>query len=354
MAYTHILPALLVQLVSVIHVNNAAFFSCSDVVEKMSDCKQLTETKGTFQHRDLTMTYWVYSDLENHDDLMDPVILIHGGPGVPSMYMESLKQLACRGRKVIRYDQGGVGDSFVANVSENAPFLLDLDYYPGEVYALMDHLGFKSYHVLGHSWGTIVAQEFAMTNPTKVSSLLLVGALSSGRFYIESQRNVRHSTLPPYLQKLIKQFEENGEWDSPLFQELNHYLTGLWTIRTMPMPDCVEEALEKMNQEIYVAINGPSEFTMADKLMEWNVTGLVDGDRYPTTVIGGEHDSMTYDCLKQVSGGIRNSELKIIPNAGHISYVDNPDLFMDYAQDFMLRHDSGAESGIEVPEKGEL
>ena len=79
---------------------NGAFFTCSDIVEKMSDCKKLTETKGSFEVHGLTITYWVYEDKENRDHLMDPIIVVNGGPGASSAYMQPLKQLACRGRKV--------------------------------------------------------------------------------------------------------------------------------------------------------------------------------------------------------------------------------------------------------------
>ncbi|XP_075256925.1 proline iminopeptidase-like [Convolutriloba macropyga] len=331
-----------------IALSYAAFFTCSDIVEKMSDCRKLTETRGSFEVRGIKITYWVYEDQENLNPTMDPVILIHGGPGDPSLYMEPLKQLACRGRKVIRYDQDCVGESFVANVTENAPFLLDLDYYPKELYALIDHLGLKSYHVLGHSWGTIVGQEFAMTEPKGMSGLILVGALSSGKFYIESQRKERHSTLPPHLQKILKQFEETGEFDSPLYAAVNEYLRGLWSTRLIPVPDCVEKAFARTNQEIYVAINGASEFTMSGTLWDWDVTGKVDGNKYPTIVIGGEFDTMTYDCLKKVADGIENSELKIIPNAAHMCFIDFPDLFMDIAQEFMIKHDSQANEKMEL------
>ena len=64
-----------------------------------------------------------------------------------------------------------------------------------------------------------------------MSGLILVGALSSGKFYIESQRKERHSTLPPYLQKILKQFEKTGEFGSPLYEAVNDYLQGLWTSR---------------------------------------------------------------------------------------------------------------------------
>ena len=75
--------------------------TCDSLVEDLAKgCGKLVETKGSFQHKDLTITYWVYEDLENQDSKMDPLILIHGGPGCPSIYMDTLKMLACKGRKV--------------------------------------------------------------------------------------------------------------------------------------------------------------------------------------------------------------------------------------------------------------
>ena len=87
----------------------------------MSDCQKLTETKGVFVVGGITVTYWVYEDEENLNPDMDPVILVHGGPGLPSMYMEPLKQLACRGQKVVRYDQESELFSLFTQYSQNNP-----------------------------------------------------------------------------------------------------------------------------------------------------------------------------------------------------------------------------------------
>ena len=316
--------------------------TCDDVVENlMKECGKLTETEGSFKNKHLTISYWVYEDQKNYDSTLDPLILIHGGPGCPSIYMDTLKMLACKGRKVIRYDQGGVGSAFVSDVKQNAPYLLTMDYYTSELYGLISHLGFRNYHILGHSWGSMVAQEFAITKPENMRSMILVGALSNGRVYIESQQAERHSTLTPYLQKLLKRFDETKDYSSDLYLAVTHYLTGLWTIRTYPLPDCAEKSMSNMNAEIYTAINGVSEFTLSDLLLNWDVTGKVDGEKYPTLVMGGDNDSMTLTCLKHVADGIKNSSLIIIPNAAHMSFIDNPEPFMKAAHEFMIEQDSG-------------
>ena len=105
--------------------------------------------------------------------------------------MIPLKQQACRGRKVIFYDQVGAGVSEKpASASATAPWLLTIAYYVEELQAVADALvGSGSFHLLGSSWGTVVAQEYALQTPPpqQLASLVLSGPLSDGQLYIDSQ-----------------------------------------------------------------------------------------------------------------------------------------------------------------------
>ena len=103
-----------------------------------------------------------------------------------------------------------------------------------------------------------------------------------------------------------------------------------------------------MNVEIYTEINGASEFTLSDYILGWDAHGKVDGEKYPTLVIGGDNDSMTLTCLKHVADGIKNSKLLIIPNAAHMSFIDNPEAFMESANEFMTQHDNDLQQKNEL------
>ena len=187
-------------------------------------CDQLTPDlctlnvrNGTLLIRGLHLRYWIF-DLPHHaatrGDLrrpLRPILMVHGGPGWSHHYMLPLKQQSCRGRKVIFYDQVGSGLSErPASASNTAPWLLTLQYYVTELQAVADALlPNQSFHLLGSSWGTVVAQEYAlqMPPPTQLASLTLSGPLSDGQLYIRSQWDAAEGnlgSLPRFTQERIR------------------------------------------------------------------------------------------------------------------------------------------------------
>ena len=99
----------------------------------------------------------------------NPVVLLHGGPGVPD-YLEPVALLLASKYRVVTFDQRGVGKSIVRSGGYTIPnYLSDLE-------ALREHLGVEKLHVFGHSWGGLLAQLYAVTYPAHVSSLFLASS----------------------------------------------------------------------------------------------------------------------------------------------------------------------------------
>ena len=89
-----------------------------------------------------------------------PLVVIHGGPGLPHDYLEPLEDLSTE-RQIIFYDQLGCGNS----TTTNDPSLWTIEYFVSELQELIDSLNFDKYHVLGHSWGAALAVALALTRP---------------------------------------------------------------------------------------------------------------------------------------------------------------------------------------------
>ncbi len=101
-----------------------------------------------------------------HPGSADPIVLLHGGPGVPD-YLGPVAALLEHRRRVIRFDQRGVGGSVAFNDSYSA------DHYIQDLDSVRDHLGVERIHLFGHSWGGMVAQLYWAKHPERVSSLFL-------------------------------------------------------------------------------------------------------------------------------------------------------------------------------------
>ena len=259
-------------------------WSCDEVTPNLCE---LHVEKGSVMIQSIPVHYWRYSRADKNDEsnssISQPIIALHGGPGWPHTYLLPLKQLACREdiiSEVIFYDQAGCGKSIVPKINASTtttttpvqdeyPHLLDPAYYSEiELPTLIDHWKLPRYHILGHSWGTILAQLFALnSNATDgLQSLILSGPISNAKAYIDAQWDPTDTnnlaSLPPFVQHRIHALEEENAYDTSEYKAIEEVLSTFFTMRTNPVPDCFEESAEGVNEEIYVGMQGASEFTI--------------------------------------------------------------------------------------------
>lgn len=96
----------------------------------------------------------------------EPLLMLHGGPGVPDSMQTTVAPLLPEMRGV-SFDQRGVGDSRCIDGRYNiAAYLADIE-------AIREDMGIGAWHVLGHSWGGLLAQAYTTCHGDRVSSLVL-------------------------------------------------------------------------------------------------------------------------------------------------------------------------------------
>jgi proline iminopeptidase len=221
--------------------------------------------------------------------------------------------------------------------------LLDAKYYSEvELPALLDHWKLDKYHLIGHSWGTILAQLFSLNakNTSGLQSLTLAGPLSDAKTCIDAQWDEEDGnlgSLPPFVQNRIHSLEKDGAYSSDEYKAINDVLTTFFTLRTSPAPDCFTRAEEKVNQEIYVGMQGPSEFTVSGTLERFNVTGRLHELNIPVLLTHGKYDTMRPSIVKAMEKEINLSKRKMLPHSGHVSMIDDAGLMNDLVADFLNR-----------------
>jgi proline-specific peptidase len=184
--------------------SDSALVTLDDLIGELPE---VTTTTGTVKVRDMDIAYWKF---EEEGTRKPPVIGLHGGPAFTHNYILPLKLLAASGYPVILYDQAGCGMSTngVNNPAESAPHLLTIEYYVEELKELVSQLKLVEHYVFGSSWGSVLAQEYAVTLPKGLLGLVLDGALSDGQTYIKTQWRDRISQLPSFTQKLLRKLED--------------------------------------------------------------------------------------------------------------------------------------------------
>lgn len=312
-------------------------WSCDELIP---DLCGLQRTSGFLTVRGINVTYWKYTsqradDPTSDDNYLLPIIAIHGGPAFLHNYMLPLKQQACQGRDIYFYDQAGCGESSVPNstnasIKDDYPWLLTTSYYAEEeLPALVSHLGLTKFHIIANSWGTVLSQLYAFnTNPKGLASMVLSGPFSDADLYIKSQWDEEDGSigsLPPFVQQRIRKLEAAKAYGSQEYAEINEILTPKFTCRTAPLPDCVVHCEMNFNKEIYVGMQGASEFTIGGVLGNLNITHrLAELTELPVLLTHGRYDTMRPAVVQAMYDVLPIAETLLLNKSGHMSMVDEP------------------------------
>jgi proline-specific peptidase len=276
--------------------------------------------------------YRIVGDQE--DEAKFPLLCLHGGPGMPHDYLEPLEAIAETGRRVIFYDQLGCGKSD----HPHNPALWKIEQFVEEVDAVRKSLGLHNIHLLGQSWGGFLAQEYVLTEPLGVKSLLLSNTAASTERWIAEANQLR-AKLPKQVQQTLKKHEERGTTDDPAYISATEVYYRRHLCRLVPWPDCLNRTLEKLGQdpEVYNTMWGPSEFYCTGALRNWNIEDQLARIDNPTLILSGEYDESTPAVNEVLNRGIQNSEWVVFEESSHMTHLEVTERYLHVLKKFLNR-----------------
>ncbi len=264
----------------------------------------------------------------------DPVLVLHGGPGTGHDYLEPLSALAASGRRVVFYDQLGCGRSD----HPHDPSLWDVGLFVDEVAAVRAALGLPRVHLLGQSWGGMLALETALAKHPGLVSLVLANSLASVPLWI-SETNRLRDELPPEVRATLSRHEADDTTGSTEYQGAVLTFYRRHVCRLDPWPECLERTFANLAEdpEVYNVMFGPSEFHATGVLKEWDVTPRLGEIRLPTLVLSGRFDEATPAVVEALQRGIHGSERVVFEESAHMPHLEEPESFLRVVQDFLER-----------------
>jgi L-proline amide hydrolase len=268
-----------------------------------------------------------------------PVLLLHGGPGATSDYLEPLLDLGGAGRRTVTYDQIGAGRSKVP------PGSLEwtVDLFVEEVGAVRDALGLERIHLFGHSWGGMLAMAYALTQPTGLASLVVGHSPASVPQWVEETGKLR-AELPDEVQETLTRHERAGTVQDPEYEEACMVFYRRHVCRADTWPDYVVRSFAEIG-EVYNTMNGPSEFHVVGTIKDWSIVDRLGEIRVPTLVITGEHDEATPAINATVTNGIPGARSVILPGHSHIAHAEDPDAYLALLDEFFSSVEAGSAAG---------
>lgn len=263
-----------------------------------------------------------------------PLLCLHGGPGVASDYLDPLGGLGDE-RPVYIYDQLGCGRSDRPTDAK----LWTVDRFVAELATVRKELGLADLHLLGQSWGTMLAVEYLLRNgETGVKSAVLAGPVMSIARYARDVKEMLKE-LTPEQRKAIADAEKSGKFDSPGYLAANEAFSALHLARS-PTPETgplLEKAMAGMNQDIYVLMNGPSEFSTLGTLKTYERVADLKKLSLPILFLSGEFDTATPAASKDYAAAARHGEAVTIAGAAHLTTIDQPQATNDAIRAFLRK-----------------
>lgn len=258
-----------------------------------------------------------------------PIILLHGGPGGTHVSMRALEALGDE-RPVIFYDQLGSGKS--DKPADKS--LWKLERFVEELGQIREALGLRSLHILGHSWGTMLAASYLLTQPKGMRSVIFSGPCLSAPQWMRDQIDHR-KTLPQDVQDILAKHEAAGTTDSEEYEAAVKEFNKRFVNRMEKKPEWLNTEDAQSNKEVYQTMWGPSEFYATGNLKDFDVTTRLSEIKLPALFVCGRYDEATPATTEAYSKRIPGAKFHVFENSAHVGYLEEPEEYVRVVREFL-------------------
>jgi proline iminopeptidase len=270
------------------------------------------------------------------------VLLLHGGPAMTHEYMECFESFfPQQGFELIEYDQLG---SYYSDQPKDS-VLWTIPRFVDEVEQVRVALNLTkdNFYVLGNSWGGILAMEYALKYQQNLKGLIISNMVSSAPEYGKYAEEVLGKQMKPEVLAEIKLLEANKDFANPRYMELlipNFYKEHI--CRLAEWPDALNRTFKHANGDVYVRMQGPSEFGISGLLANWDITNRLPEITVPTLMIGAKYDTMDPKAMEKQSKLVKNGAYLDCPNGSHLAMWDDQQVYMNGVINFIKQVDQGS------------
>lgn len=260
-----------------------------------------------------------------------PIVVLHGGPDFDHYYLlPELDRLADSFR-LIYYDQRGRGRS--AGAVE--PDEVSIDSEVEDLDGVRHHFGLDSIAVLGHSWGGVLAMEYATRHPDRVSHLILVNtAPASAEDWRGLRRELLRTRPPADVERMQALASSAGYKAGDLEAEAAYYRVHFSA--ALRHPDKLEQVIARLRahftetgvltaraieQRLYDETSRSDGYDLIPKLQALDI---------PTLVLHGENDLIPVALAARIAESMPRGRLVVLAGCGHFAYLEAPDAVYEH------------------------
>lgn len=258
-----------------------------------------------------------------------PILILHGGPGSSHHYLLNLRKLSQTGRQVIFYDQFGSGNS-----TGSAKELEGSELFIEQLNSLRTALRLSDIHLIGHSWGGMLAIDYLLTKPKGVHSAVLSSAIISiPLFQAEVDKLVKK--LPKTVQATLHKHEKAGSVDNKEYEQAYKIFHDRHIYPDKPWPAELTAPPNAFNKDIYRKLWGLSEsYTTSGKLKNWDRIRQLSEINIPVLITSGKYDEVTPRQARVTHEQIPGSKKVLFNKSSHMHTYDEEKKYLKVVSDF--------------------
>ncbi len=268
------------------------------------------------------------------------ILLLHGGPAMTHEYMECFETFFQKeGFEFYEYDQLG---SYYSDQPVDSS-LWSTERFVEEVEQVRKAIGAdqSNFFILGNSWGGILAMEYALKYQQNLKGLIIANMMASAPEYGKYAEEVLSKQMSPQVLSEIRNLEAKKDFANPRYMELlipNFYNEHI--CRLKEWPEALNRSIKHANNDIYVLMQGPSEFGISGRLANWDIKNRLHEIATPTLMIGAKYDTMDPLAMEEQSKIVQKGSYLFCPNGSHLSMWDDQQVFMNGVVTFIKNVDN--------------
>ena len=258
----------------------------------------------------------------------EPIIILHGGPGMDQSYLLPQMEILKQDHQLIFFDQRTCGKSSFKMDSS----LISMAQFVEDIEAVRQHFQLEKIHLMGHSWGGLLAMWYAKTHPDRLKSLLLVNSIGANKTYTQqAQENLQGKFTPEerlQLQALVQSQAFQAQEDSAMLAIFRmsfaptFYNRDLLQELNLSLPD---HRMERQAKLRYL-MDDLADYDLHEELKQIDV---------PTLIIHGDYDATPVDAMMDIAEVMPNARLEVVKENGHFVFIEQPERFRELITDFI-------------------
>ncbi|MEW5765940.1 MAG: proline iminopeptidase-family hydrolase [Acidobacteriota bacterium] len=278
-----------------------------------------------------------------------PVLILHGGPGGTHESLECLGDfLPAEGCTLYFYDQLGCGNSDRPGDDS----LWTVNRYAEEVEEVRAALGLADFVLYGHSFGGMLAIEYALAHPRHLKALVLSNVTASVASHVQHMNRLR-AELPEKVRAVLERCEREGLTQAPEYRDaLMGMVYPRHLCRLAPWPEPLERSFRNQNTRIHDLLCGPSGLAVTGRIKGWDRWSDLHRIVAPTLLLVGYYDTVNPADIRRMVRLLPNGRAAVCTSGSHFSLWDDQEAYFRHLTRFLrqVRDGSFAPEPRRVPD----